>query len=299
MVTAAWAWAGKTKNLRRNPVHGEEEARLVLTDKFEAQDTTTQETEMAGTIELEDRLNAADGARAEGLRDQIKAQLEKLQTCFDDLTKKQSDALTRPLDKPFQDSILKMFAEVTKQDLIMNNYIVRSRGVKPATGSAKSKAKTAKPANKDKKDKKEKKEKTVKKPKKEKKCLSMHEDDLSDDDDLANELLVGFQTGAESAERVVRIAQVASRKMQKQGVVFSNFASELVGRDFDEIAGTLIPFAVHGDEGRGKVKKPIMSNQLKEYPGGCGKGFDCGVMNGWLEEVTTRVQQASLVTLLA
>ena len=33
------------------------------------------------------------------LRDQIKAQLEKLQTCFDDLTKKQSDALTRPLDK--------------------------------------------------------------------------------------------------------------------------------------------------------------------------------------------------------
>ena len=54
MVTAAWAWAGKTKNLRRNPVHGEEEARLVLTDKFEAQDTTTQETEMAGTIELEE-----------------------------------------------------------------------------------------------------------------------------------------------------------------------------------------------------------------------------------------------------
>ncbi|OLP73971.1 hypothetical protein AK812_SmicGene46627 [Symbiodinium microadriaticum] len=24
---------------------------------------------------------------------------------------------------------------------------------------------------------------------------------------------------------------------------------------------------------------------LKEYPGGCGKGHDCGVMNAWLEEL--------------
>ena len=54
MVAAAWAWAGKTKNLRRNPVHGEEESRLVLTDKFEAQDTTTQTTEMTGSMELEE-----------------------------------------------------------------------------------------------------------------------------------------------------------------------------------------------------------------------------------------------------
>ncbi|CAE7782453.1 unnamed protein product [Symbiodinium sp. CCMP2456] len=53
MISAAWAWAANTKNLRRNGIHGEEEARLVLDDKFEAADMTAQELEMRGKFRTE------------------------------------------------------------------------------------------------------------------------------------------------------------------------------------------------------------------------------------------------------
>ena len=54
MISAAWTWAANTKNLRRNPIHGEEEAKLVLDDKFEAADITAQEMQMRGEIDVED-----------------------------------------------------------------------------------------------------------------------------------------------------------------------------------------------------------------------------------------------------
>ena len=53
-MAAAWQWAAKTKNLRKNPVHGEEEARLVLTDRFEAEDVTSTETALRGTVDVEE-----------------------------------------------------------------------------------------------------------------------------------------------------------------------------------------------------------------------------------------------------
>ncbi|CAE7260130.1 unnamed protein product, partial [Symbiodinium sp. CCMP2456] len=179
------------------------------------------------------------------LRDQILEALKGMKTMFKDLTLKQSDALTRPLDKPFSDSILRMFAETTKQDLIMNNYVVRSKALKSTAGSVK----LPNPKSKSKKDKsKNKPAKPAKKggtkagktsPSKpgkgkvvqERQNIGMFpaeqhsEDDTGlaneadDDDDLAAELFVGFQTGADSAERVVRIAQVAARKLKKQGAV--------------------------------------------------------------------------------
>lgn len=34
MVDKSWAWAASHKRLRNNPVHGEEEAKLVLEDFF-------------------------------------------------------------------------------------------------------------------------------------------------------------------------------------------------------------------------------------------------------------------------
>ena len=53
-MAQAWSWAAKTGNLRKNPVHGEEEARLILSDKFEAQDVTGREINMEGAIQMEE-----------------------------------------------------------------------------------------------------------------------------------------------------------------------------------------------------------------------------------------------------
>ena len=54
MIAAGWQWATATKNIRRNKVHGEEEAKLVLDDAFEAMDKTTNETSMQGEMDVQD-----------------------------------------------------------------------------------------------------------------------------------------------------------------------------------------------------------------------------------------------------
>ncbi|CAE7762277.1 unnamed protein product [Symbiodinium pilosum] len=54
MIACAWQWAQKTNNLRKNEIHQEEEARLLLTDNFELIDEEGQEVTMSGTIEMED-----------------------------------------------------------------------------------------------------------------------------------------------------------------------------------------------------------------------------------------------------
>ena len=54
MIQSAWTWAASHGLIRRNPIHGEEEARLILTDSFEIAELTATETSMEGRVEMED-----------------------------------------------------------------------------------------------------------------------------------------------------------------------------------------------------------------------------------------------------
>ena len=54
MIATAWEWARTRGLIRTNPIHGEEEAKLVLTEVFEVNSETGNETSMTGTIEAED-----------------------------------------------------------------------------------------------------------------------------------------------------------------------------------------------------------------------------------------------------
>lgn len=49
----AWVWAHEHKVLRKNEVHGEEEAKLILTEDFDLLDEEGQEISMSGTVEME------------------------------------------------------------------------------------------------------------------------------------------------------------------------------------------------------------------------------------------------------
>ena len=53
IVEAAWKWAAKTGNLRKNEIHGEEEARLLLSDTFTLLDEEGQEINMSGNFEVD------------------------------------------------------------------------------------------------------------------------------------------------------------------------------------------------------------------------------------------------------
>ena len=54
MIESAFAWASANGLVRVNPVHGEEEARLILSDTFEVTDETGSMIEMEGNMEVED-----------------------------------------------------------------------------------------------------------------------------------------------------------------------------------------------------------------------------------------------------
>ena len=54
MIESAWRWATAHGCLRKNPVHGEEEAKLVLSDTFDLVDSTGTETQLSGSFEAED-----------------------------------------------------------------------------------------------------------------------------------------------------------------------------------------------------------------------------------------------------
>ena len=56
MITAAWLWAANTNNLRKSCIHGEEEAKLILTDSFEAADVTSHETSQTGAMDIEETM---------------------------------------------------------------------------------------------------------------------------------------------------------------------------------------------------------------------------------------------------
>ena len=54
MVDTAFKWAASHSLIRTNPVHGEEEAKLVLNETFQLCDETGQTVEFNGTMEVED-----------------------------------------------------------------------------------------------------------------------------------------------------------------------------------------------------------------------------------------------------
>ena len=54
MINAAFQWASSNGLVRKNPVHQEEEAKIVLQDAFELLDQTSNEISMSGSIEVED-----------------------------------------------------------------------------------------------------------------------------------------------------------------------------------------------------------------------------------------------------
>lgn len=54
MIDRAWEWGTANKKIRRNPVHGEEECKLILTDEFEMANTNSHETEQSGSIDVEE-----------------------------------------------------------------------------------------------------------------------------------------------------------------------------------------------------------------------------------------------------
>ncbi|CAE7529160.1 PRX [Symbiodinium sp. CCMP2456] len=171
--------------------------------------------------------------QSEELHGQIKNMVDDMKKAYQLLTTKQAESVTTAPDKPsFNDELLRTFADVTKKDVMMNNFLLRA---KPMVKSVKL-AKTpggGKP-KKEKKEKKAKKEKGAPKsaPKSNKRAKTviwvetMHirklmvstggDDDLSDfDDDLAQELFMGFANGADSARRVVRLACVADTKLRR------------------------------------------------------------------------------------
>ena len=56
MITASFQWASSHGLVRTNPVHQEEEARLVLSETFDLLDQTASEMTLRGDFEAEDQL---------------------------------------------------------------------------------------------------------------------------------------------------------------------------------------------------------------------------------------------------
>ena len=52
----AFEWAKSKNFIRKNPIHGEQEAKLVLSESFEIVDETGATTELSGSIEAEEPI---------------------------------------------------------------------------------------------------------------------------------------------------------------------------------------------------------------------------------------------------
>ncbi|CAE7493178.1 unnamed protein product [Symbiodinium microadriaticum] len=78
MISAAWDWAKERNLLRVNPVHKEEEAKLVLSEVFEVNSETGAETSMSGTIEAEDDSGFLFEADAPSVHDSDEAILASI-----------------------------------------------------------------------------------------------------------------------------------------------------------------------------------------------------------------------------
>ena len=57
MITAAWEWAKARNLVRTNPVHKEDEAKLILSEVFEVNEEAGAETSMNGSMEIQDNTS--------------------------------------------------------------------------------------------------------------------------------------------------------------------------------------------------------------------------------------------------
>ncbi|CAE7709198.1 unnamed protein product, partial [Symbiodinium necroappetens] len=136
MIEKAWAWAHQNKCLRKNEIHGEEEAKLILSEDFDLLHEEGQEISMGGTVEMEDdsgfllqdelpsvhassadifagkvgssagsgsgdagkALESFSSAASFKIKDQLKDSLKALKTHFKELQSRQADAIQRHPD---------------------------------------------------------------------------------------------------------------------------------------------------------------------------------------------------------
>ena len=54
MCDKAWEWARTHKRIRCNPVHGEEEINVILTETYELEDVNLEETNRSGSFQVEE-----------------------------------------------------------------------------------------------------------------------------------------------------------------------------------------------------------------------------------------------------
>ena len=54
MINAAWEWARSRNLIRVNPIHKEEEAKLLINESFELCTETGSQMDMSGCIEVQE-----------------------------------------------------------------------------------------------------------------------------------------------------------------------------------------------------------------------------------------------------
>ncbi|CAE7440443.1 unnamed protein product, partial [Symbiodinium sp. CCMP2592] len=106
------------------------------------------------------------------LRDQLQLILDEMKKNYTYLTNMQAQAITSNPDEQFNNDLLKTYSAITKQDVLLANYIIRAKSIKSSKagssggGSCKGGRPSAKKEKKEKKDKKDKKEPKAPKSKK-------------------------------------------------------------------------------------------------------------------------------------
>ncbi|CAE7446055.1 unnamed protein product, partial [Symbiodinium sp. KB8] len=305
MVDNAFTWAKSKGLLRVNPVHGEEEARLVLNESFEIVDEVGTTTELSGSFEAEDEdgflmhsdipefsasdeVIAAEGTKASSAADSAAALGQsasfkivfpavtpdtaavsilgnfvevlgrKIDQCEDAmdpafhekldpdssraaailgsllatmhdmkknytyLTNLQAEAITTATDeqlcpnRKFDQNLLKTYAAITRQDVLLANYIIRAKAIKGKTGSSHpGSSRGGKPTSGKSKSPKEKESKTKTKKEPKSKDAKSKKEPKSKDAKSNKEK----KSKADSAKRVARLAQVAHNAFRKHGIV--------------------------------------------------------------------------------
>ncbi|CAE7347924.1 unnamed protein product [Symbiodinium sp. CCMP2592] len=191
------------------------------------------------------------------LHDQIKTMVDDMKNAYKALTTKQAESVTTAPDKPtFNDDVLRMYADVTKKDVVMNNFLLRAKPMVKSVKLGKKPAGGTKP-------KKEKKDKKDKKTKKEKGCLGqanahvqadgVEDDDISDfDDDLAKELFTGIDDAelrqlAKCGRSMKNECRALHRLMHRQGRTLPVRVSQVS-----------TPVRIPGQRGKAKVNFPVL-----------------------------------------